>query len=98
MDVTMGRFVGENGTLVVDREGWEVIPEEVNGQKRMEAVPLKNGTGKGLNKHVTNFIECMNKRNPKYKCKCGDRCTYRKILSSWQHCLSYREKTDMGRH
>ena len=57
-------FVGENGTLVVDREGWEVIPEEVNGQKRMEAVPLKNGTGKGLNKHVTNFIECMNKRNP----------------------------------
>ncbi len=41
-------FVGENGTLVVDREGWEVIPEEVNGKKRMEAVPLKNGTGKGL--------------------------------------------------
>ena len=25
-------FVGENGTLVVDRGGWEVIPEVVNGK------------------------------------------------------------------
>ncbi|MGD0756266.1 MAG: Gfo/Idh/MocA family oxidoreductase [Bacteroidales bacterium] len=57
-------FVGENGTLVVDRDGWEVIPEDVNGKLRMEAVPLAKGTGKGLNKHVTNFLECMNKRNP----------------------------------
>ena len=32
-------FVGENGTLVVDRAGWEVIPERVNGKIRMEAVP-----------------------------------------------------------
>ena len=31
-------FVGENGTLVIDRGGWEVIPEKVNGQARMEAV------------------------------------------------------------
>ena len=35
-------FVGENGTLVLDRGGWEVIPERVNGNTRMEAVPLKN--------------------------------------------------------
>lgn len=34
-------FVGENGTLVVDRGGWEVIPEKVSGKARMEAVPLK---------------------------------------------------------
>lgn len=57
-------FVGENGTLVIDRDGWEVIPEDVNGKKRMEAVPLAKGTGKGLNKHVTNFLECVNKRDP----------------------------------
>jgi predicted dehydrogenase len=57
-------FVGENGTLVVDRDGWEVIPEEVNDKKRMEAVPLAQGNGKGLNKHVTNFLECVEKRNP----------------------------------
>jgi len=57
-------FVGENGTLVVDRSGWEVIPENVNGKMRMEAVPLARGTGKGLNNHVRNFLECIDKRNP----------------------------------
>ena len=57
-------FVGENGTLVVDRSGWEVIPENVNGKMRMEPVPLARGTGKGLNNHVRNFLDCIDKRNP----------------------------------
>jgi len=57
-------FVGENGTLVIDREGWEVIPEVVSGKTRMEAVPLKQGTGQGLKNHVNNFLECINSRNP----------------------------------
>lgn len=57
-------FVGENGTLVVDRSGWEVIPENVNGKMRMEAVPLALGTGKGINNHVRNFLDCIDKRNP----------------------------------
>jgi predicted dehydrogenase len=57
-------FVGENGTLVVDRGGWEVIPEKVNGKTRMEAVPLKKGTGKGLKNHVKNHLDCIASRNP----------------------------------
>jgi hypothetical protein len=57
-------FVGENGTLVIDRSGWEVIPEKVNGKIRMEAVPLKQGSGKGLANHVKNHLECIVKRNP----------------------------------
>jgi predicted dehydrogenase len=57
-------FVGENGTLVVDRDGWEVIPEIVTNTKRMEAVPLKKGTGQGLRNHVKNFLECTVSRNP----------------------------------
>jgi predicted dehydrogenase len=57
-------FVGENGTLVLDRGGWEVIPEKVNGKIRMEAVPLKKGTGKGLSNHVKNHLECIASRNP----------------------------------
>ena len=57
-------FVGENGTLVVDRSGWEVIPEVVNGKKRMEAVALVKGTGEGLKNHVKNFLECVKTRNP----------------------------------
>jgi len=58
-------FVGENGTLVVDRSGWEVIPERVNGKIRMEAVPLKRGTNQGLRNHVKNHLECIANRNPK---------------------------------
>jgi predicted dehydrogenase len=57
-------FVGENGTLVVNREGWEVIPEKVNGKIRMEAVPLAKGTGKGLKNHVKNHLDCIASRNP----------------------------------
>jgi predicted dehydrogenase len=58
-------FVGENGTLVLDRGGWEVIPEKVNNKIRMEAVPLKKGTGEGLKNHVQNHLDCIKSRNPK---------------------------------
>jgi len=57
-------FVGENGTLVVDRGGWEVIPEKVNNKIRMEAVPLKKGTNEGLKNHVKNHLDCIKSRNP----------------------------------
>ena len=58
-------FVGENGTLVVDRGGWEVIPERVNGNARMEAVPLKQAYGEGgLNLHAKTPLECIKNRDP----------------------------------
>jgi predicted dehydrogenase len=57
-------FVGENGTLVIDRGGWEVIPEVVSKVKRMEVVPLQKGTGGGLDNHVRNFLDCIKTRNP----------------------------------
>jgi len=56
-------FVGENGTLVVDRQGWEVIPEVVNGVTRMEAKPLVKGSGEGLKNNVKNHLDCIRKRN-----------------------------------
>jgi len=58
-------FVGENGTLVIDRNGWEVIPEVVNGKARMEPVPLKKGAGNGLKNHVRNHLDCIVSRNVK---------------------------------
>ncbi|MGI6322396.1 MAG: Gfo/Idh/MocA family protein [Bacteroidales bacterium] len=58
-------FVGENGTLVVDRQGWEVIPEVVNNVVRMEAVPLTKGTGQGLNNNVQNHLDCIKRRDRK---------------------------------
>jgi predicted dehydrogenase len=57
-------FVGENGTLVIDRDGWEVIPEVVNDKSRMEPLPLKKGTGQGLKNHVKNHLDCISSRNP----------------------------------
>jgi predicted dehydrogenase len=51
-------FVGNNGTLVVDRGGWEVIPEGGNNPA-MERVDLIKGDGQGLNNHMENFIDCI---------------------------------------
>jgi predicted dehydrogenase len=56
-------FVGNNGTLVVDRNGWEVIPEPGDGKPLMEKVLLKKGSGKGLDNHMKNFIACIKDRN-----------------------------------
>jgi predicted dehydrogenase len=58
-------FVGEHGTVVVDRQGWEMIPERSGfGVKEgLEAVPLQKSTGQGLNLHVANFIDCLKTRN-----------------------------------
>jgi predicted dehydrogenase len=61
-------FVGEKGTLVIDRGGWEVIPEKVSGKQRMEAVELhKSYGGGGLDLHVKNHLECIKARTPE-KC------------------------------
>jgi predicted dehydrogenase len=50
-------YVGNNGTLVVDRDGWEVIPERKKNADLIERVPLQKGTGKGLDYHMANFID-----------------------------------------
>ncbi|WP_430906432.1 Gfo/Idh/MocA family protein [Maribacter sp. 2-571] len=62
-------FIGNNGTLVLDRNGWEVIPEKEFlgwGEERpakMDAVPLKQGEGSGLDLHTRNFIDAVKSRN-----------------------------------
>src|SRR6478609_7347803 len=52
-------YIGNNGTLVLDRGGWEVIPDE----KRMEAVPLQPNKGSGLENHMINFAEAIKSRD-----------------------------------
>lgn len=51
-------YIGNNGTLVLDRGGWEVIPDE----KRMEAVALQPNKGSGLDAHTKNFIQAVKSR------------------------------------
>jgi len=53
-------YTGENGTLVLDRNGWEVIPDK----GRMEAVPLQKNVGSGLDLHVRNFLDCLENNTP----------------------------------
>ncbi len=56
-------YIGENGTLVVDRKGWEVIPDSTKDELRMEGIPLTTRVGgSGLNLHVQNFLECIKTR------------------------------------
>ena len=57
-------FVGDYGTLVVDRGGWEVIPEEKSVQKKegFEGMPHQKSTGQGLSLHVENFLDCIKTR------------------------------------
>jgi predicted dehydrogenase len=53
-------YTGENGTLVLDRKGWEVFPDK----QRMEAVPLQKNVGVGLDIHVKNFLDCLKNNTP----------------------------------
>jgi predicted dehydrogenase len=52
-------YIGHNGTLVLDRGGWEVIADE----KRMEPVHRQLSTGSGLDAHMKNFIDAVKSRN-----------------------------------
>ncbi len=56
-------YVGNNGTLVVDRNGWEVIPERKRNEDLVERVDLIKGTGQGLNLHMADFIKGVKTRN-----------------------------------
>ncbi|OOG19885.1 oxidoreductase [Sphingobacterium sp. CZ-UAM] len=54
-------FIGNNGTLVLNRAGWEVIPEK----GRMEAIALQPSIDNGLEKHMANFVDAIRQKNPK---------------------------------
>lgn len=61
-------YVGNNGTLVVDRDGWEVIPEKKKGKDLTERVELTKGVGKGLELHMANFLEGVRKGKRDLNC------------------------------
>ncbi len=61
-------FHGNNGVLLLDRNGWEVVPETVflSGPRsyRMTGIPQQpRGRGpEGLDLHVKNFLDCLRTR------------------------------------
>jgi len=53
-------FVGNNGTLVVNRGGWEIIPVHDDEDKPLiEPVPNQEGRGSNHDIHVKNYIESI---------------------------------------
>lgn len=53
-------FIGNYGTLVADRGGWEVIPEG----DRMEVIGLQKSKDNGLDMHMTNFVAAVRAKDP----------------------------------
>ncbi len=53
-------FIGNNGTLELDRGGWQVI-EEKRSEKKV-SVPRKTPTDNGLDKHMENFVAVIRSR------------------------------------
>ena len=52
-------YIGNNGTLVLDRQGWEVIPE---GDK-MERTTMKKASDNGLDLNTRNFVNVVKSRD-----------------------------------
>ncbi len=55
-------FIGNNGTLVIDRGGWEVLSENGPDSAIIRDVTTTESDGRGLYNHVGNFLECMKSR------------------------------------
>lgn len=67
-------FIGNNGTLVLNRGGWEIIPETYteDGLKKykMESLPYQGRQDDYLDLHTRNFIDAVRKNDPSVL-KCG---------------------------
>jgi predicted dehydrogenase len=61
-------FIGNNGTLELDRGGWEVIAEK--GSKEKVMVERKKPTDNGLQKHWENFVAAI-KSGKQDELNCG---------------------------
>jgi predicted dehydrogenase len=55
-------FVGETGTLVVDRGQWRVTPETSDGKAMTREIPVTKAKDEGLDRHTADFIACVKDR------------------------------------
>lgn len=56
-------FVGNNGTLALNRGGWKVIPEKENNQDLIEPIEWNPSVDNGLDLNTENFIEVVKSRD-----------------------------------
>lgn len=52
-------FTGNNGTLVIDRSGWEVYPEVDGDAYRTDPLPPRSEEGNALERHAQNFVDAI---------------------------------------
>ncbi|MEQ8338144.1 MAG: gfo/Idh/MocA family oxidoreductase, partial [Cyclobacteriaceae bacterium] len=57
-------FIGNNGTLVVNRQGLEVIIERDQGRRLMEPVEAVRPDGNYLDFHTKNFVDAIKANDP----------------------------------
>lgn len=61
-------FVGDNGTILANRSGWELIPEEesdrVSRPKLEETGFTPTSWSQSMASHVANFFDCIHSRKP----------------------------------
>ena len=56
-------FIGDNGTLVLNRNGWDVRPEKNDKKEdKIPALAWQPQTDNGLNLHMQNFIDVVRSR------------------------------------
>ncbi|QJW88789.1 Gfo/Idh/MocA family oxidoreductase [Spirosoma taeanense] len=55
-------FIGNLGTVVIDRSKWEVLPEVEAGRYLTPAMPIQYGGGRDLDNHTRNFLDCIRSR------------------------------------
>lgn len=53
-------YIGNNGTLILNRNGWEVIEERQS--KNKVSKPLVKPSDNGLDKHMQNFVDVVKSR------------------------------------
>ena len=53
-------YIGNNGTLILNRQGWEVIEEKVSGNKVSK--PFVKSSDNGLDNHMVNFFSVVRSR------------------------------------
>jgi hypothetical protein len=53
-------FIGNNGTLILNRGGWEVIEEKQSKSKII--MPFQKSVDNGLEKHMENFVSVIKSR------------------------------------
>ncbi|MEJ7739662.1 MAG: Gfo/Idh/MocA family oxidoreductase [Chitinophagaceae bacterium] len=53
-------YIGNNGTLILNRGGWEIIEEKQS--KNKVSKPLEKPSDNGLNKHMENFFSVIKSR------------------------------------